>query len=64
MTDVEEVIRMLDGLSQSGVSRMKVETSENIEAGAVKKNYHHGRCDIGSPFATGKLYDLEEPGCK
>lgn len=27
---------------------------------AFQKAYHHGRCDVGSPFATGQLYDLEE----
>lgn len=63
MSEVDDVIRMLDNMANSGVSRIKVETSENVADGEVKKAYHHGRCDVGSPFATGKLFDLEDPGC-
>ena len=53
---------MLDHLTDSGVSRMKIETSEEQPEGDMKKTYHHGRCDVGSPFATGRLYDLGEEG--
>lgn len=60
MEYVDEVIKMLDSMSGAGVSRMKVEISEFLEEGQEQKEYHHGRCDVGSPFATGKLYDLEE----
>lgn len=52
-----------DRMAEGGVSRMKVETSGQMAEGEMKKAYHHGRCDVGSPFATGKLFDLEEPGC-
>ncbi len=54
---------MLDNMAKGGVSRIKVETSENIADGEVKKAYHHGRCDVGSPFASGRLYDAEDPDC-
>ena len=60
MEQLEEVIRMLDSMADAGISRMKVETSETVLEGTSKKTYHHGRCDVGSPFATGRLYDLEE----
>ncbi len=62
MNDVDEIIGMLDHLTDSGVSRMKIETSEEQPEGGMKKTYHHGRCDVGSPFATGRLYDLGEEG--
>ncbi len=62
MNDVDEIIGMLDHLTDSGVSRMKIETSEEQQEGDMKKTYHHGRCDVGSPFATGRLYDLGEEG--
>ncbi len=62
MSDVDEIIGMLDHLTDSGVSRMKIETSEEQPEGDMKKAYHHGRCDVGSPFATGRLYDLGEEG--
>ncbi|MDE6814686.1 MAG: hypothetical protein K2P71_01460 [Lachnospiraceae bacterium] len=62
MNDVDEIIGMLDHLTDRGVSRMKIETSEEQPEGDMKKTYHHGRCDVGSPFATGRLYDLGEEG--
>lgn len=60
MNHVDDVIKMLDSMTQAGVSRIKVDASEAVEEGKTKKTYHHGRCDVGSPFATGKLFDLEE----
>ena len=60
MDNAEEVIRLLDAMTEAGVSRIKVETSKELEAGETKKAYHHGRCDVGSPFATGKLFDFHE----
>ncbi len=62
--NIDEVIRMLDTLTANEVSRIKVETSGEIKDGQAKKTYHHGRCDVGSPYSTGKLYDLEDPGCQ
>ncbi|MDE6388691.1 MAG: hypothetical protein K2L82_12905 [Lachnospiraceae bacterium] len=63
MGEIEDVINMLDNMAKGGVSRIKVETSENVADGEVKKAYHHGRCDVGSPFASGQLFDAEEPDC-
>lgn len=63
MSEIDDVIKMLDNLTEDGVSRIKVETSGDIAEGKRKKAYHHGRCDVGSPFATGKLFDAEEPDC-
>lgn len=61
--NIDEVIKMLDGMASKEISRMKIETSEKIEEGKAERTYHHGRCDVGSPFATGKLFDLEPPEC-
>ena len=63
MGEIDDVIRMLDNMAECGISRIKVETSEGVLDGEVKKAYHHGRCDVGSPFASGKLFDLEDPDC-
>ncbi len=60
MSDLDNVIHMLDSMTEEGVSRIKVEMSDEVEEGMTEKAYHHGRCDVGSPFATGRLYDLEE----
>jgi len=59
----KQIIDMLDNLMNSGVSRLKVEMNESLEDGSYTKKSHHGRCDVGSPFATGKLYDFED-GCE
>lgn len=51
--EIERVMQMLDAKCEQGVSRIKVETSDDIQENEVKTQYHHGRCDIGSPFAKG-----------
>lgn len=57
---VDEIVEMLDGFAQSETGRLKLKvTDENIEGG-IKKEYHHGRCDIGSPWACGKAFDVLE----
>ena len=54
-TDIDAVIQMLDAKTEAGVSRIKVETDENMTFGVVREKYHHGRCDVCSPFATGEI---------
>lgn len=61
--NIDDVIRMLDNMTEKEISRMKIETSGEIKEGEAARTYHHGRCDVGSPFATGKLFDLEPPEC-
>ena len=58
----EDLIASLDNMMGSGVSRLKIDMTEELPEGEKVKKYHHGRCDVGSPFATGKLYDFED-GC-
>lgn len=60
MKDVDEVIKMLDSMTEAGIGRIKIDSSDSVEDGKAQKTYHHGRCDVGSPFATGRLFDLEE----
>lgn len=60
MNQEEDLVKMLDSMTRAGVSRIKVETTDSLEEGYARKSWHHGRCDVGSPFATGRLYDLEE----
>ena len=60
--DIEEIIALLDGYVESEGSRMKIQVTEG-EGKVMDKKYHHGRCDVGSPFAKGQLFDLEDPGC-
>lgn len=56
----EDMIRLLDSFAQSEESRLKVTVSEALPEGEMKKQYHHGRCDIGSPWAKGLAFDVLE----
>lgn len=58
----EEIVRMLDEMTEKGTSRMKVTVSDELEEGSTQKEYHHGRCDIGSPFANGTLVNFGDCG--
>ena len=53
--DINELIDMIDGKMNGGVSRLKVEFTEELQEGQRKEAYHHGRCDVGSPWATGTV---------
>ena len=62
MSEIDDVINMIDGKMNSGVSRLKVGFSDELEEGEKKEAYHHGRCDVGSPWATGTAPN--ELGCE
>ncbi len=56
--DINNIIDMLDGMTDKDISRMKIQSSDKLEEGKVEEVYHHGRCDVGSPFARGCDYDI------
>ena len=39
---------------------LKVRTGEEVESGEMKRQYHYGRCDVGSPFAKGTPFDVDD----
>ncbi len=53
--DIDKIIRMLDEKTTTGVSRIKVLVDEEQAVEDVKEAYHHGRCDVGSPWADGRV---------
>ena len=57
--DVEALIALLDGCTQAGESRIKLDV---VEGGGevLSHKYHHGRCDVGSPWACGAAFDVLE----
>lgn len=59
-TDIENMLKLLDGFAQSEESRLKITTSKDLQQGESRKQYHHGRCDIGSPWAKGLAFDVLE----
>ena len=57
--EIDALIRMIDGKMQDGVSRLKIGFSDQMEAGDKREQYHHGRCDIGSPWANGTVSNCD-----
>ena len=59
-TDIDNIVKMLDNLTESGVSRLKVKISDELKEGETKREYHLGRCDIGSPYACGTPFNVTD----
>ena len=62
-TDIDAVVALLDGRVSAGDSRIKLTVAEGQSAediGSVSRQYHHGRCDVGSPWAKGTAFDVLE----
>lgn len=60
MQEIDELVSLIDMMTTSGTSRLKVKVTDELEAGTYTKEYHHGRCDIGSPWACGASFDVLE----
>lgn len=68
--DIENIINLLDErMGETGISRVNLHVDDTVTAGEAAEVYHHGRCDVGSPWAKGtvgnfgKLGDLESNSC-
>lgn len=57
--DVDALVAMLDHYAGAEGSRMKIEVVEG-EGKVISRQYHHGRCDVGSPWARGQAFDVLE----
>lgn len=60
MNDEERIVRLLDQMTKEGNSRIKVNVVQDAQPGSVSREYHHGRCDVGSPWAKGECFDVLE----
>ena len=58
--DIDNLLEILDGFCDAGERRMKLQVSEELDAGDTKHEYHLGCCDIGSPWAKGTAFDVLE----
>lgn len=58
--EIDGIVKMLDEFANSGTSRLKVSMSEELGEGETERVHHHGRCDIGSPWARGCSFDVIE----
>ena len=57
--NVDDIIRILDDYAAAGGGRMKLNVVDG-DGEIVSRQYHHGRCDIGSPWAKGQAFDVLE----
>ena len=61
--DSANMLAILEKFGSSDISRLNVQVSDEVSAGKSAKAYHHGRCDVGSPWAKGDSFDvLEDAG--
>ncbi len=60
-SSVNDIIKLLDDYTKSGGSRMKLNVVEG-DGQVVSRQYHHGRCDVGSPWAKGQAFDVLDCG--
>lgn len=58
--DIDAVVGLLDRMTAQGDSRIMLNVVQNAQPQSVDRKYHHGRCDVGSPWATGKAFDVLE----
>ncbi|MBP5281263.1 MAG: hypothetical protein J6Z22_02055 [Lachnospiraceae bacterium] len=56
---VEELVNMIDQKMQDGVGRLSIGFSSAQETGTKIERYHHGRCDVGSPWAKGTVTNCD-----
>jgi hypothetical protein len=55
--DIMNVMNLLDNFAASEEGRLRLRMSEDPNA-HTEKVYHHGRCDVGSPWAKGTPFDV------
>lgn len=61
--DIENFLNIMDGFENSEVGRLKFKVDDKEKSGDFSYAYHHGRCDIGSPYARGECFDAPEGDC-
>ena len=54
---IDDIISILDGYNQKEGNRMKIQV---VDGEGLTTVHHHGRCDIGSPFACGLDFEVED----
>lgn len=57
--DVENIIELLDSRMSEGVNRINLHVEDTVNEGETIEVYHHGRCDVGSPWAKGTVGNFE-----
>ena len=58
--EIDEIVRMLDDKTRAEISRIGICRVETEREDFVRDVHHHGRCDVGSPFADGSIKNFCE----
>lgn len=53
--EIEDIMSLLDGHVEAEKSRLTLKMSDELNEGEIQEKYHHGRCDVGSPWALGTV---------
>lgn len=56
---ISEIIELLDQHMEGDTARLTLRVSDEVADGTVKEQYHHGRCDVGSPWALGTVTNCD-----
>ncbi len=58
--DIQNIIELLDSrMGSAGINRINLHVDDTVSEGNVSEVYHHGRCDVGSPWANGTVGNVE-----
>lgn len=57
--EIDEIVNMIESSMEKGVSRLHVGFTDELQRENIKEEYHHGRCDVGSPWAKGTVNNCE-----
>ena len=57
--EIDEIVAMLDGKTEEGVSRIGVHRVETEREDFVKEVHHHRRCDVGSRFSRADFKNVD-----
>lgn len=57
--DIENIIELLDSHMENGTGRLNLHVDDSVARGDVSERYHHGRCDVGSVWATGEVRNFD-----
>lgn len=60
LSDIDVLVNLLDEKVSQGVGRIKIQMDEGKMDGSLSERYHHGRCDVASPFATGCIPTFDD----
>ena len=58
--DIQNIIDLLDGrMGSEGISRINLHVDDTVAEGGVSEVFHHGGCDVGSPWAKGTVGNVD-----